>query len=1063
MSCCKKIKNLSSLLPLVLTTSLFGNPTGASVQSGSATVTESGGNMTVNIGSSSTTNVINWTSYSIGVGESVTYTQTGGSTDYYVLNNVTGSSASTIAGSLFTDSEFGHIYLYNAAGIIIPGTVQVGSFVGTTLGLSGTFAPTSSMTFSGTSTNPITVAGTVEAINGDVSLISYGVTCSGTLTASAAVSIGAGASVMLVPTNSERVVILAAGTTAAANGIYITSTGTLEGDGVNLIAAGNPYTLAINLDGVINATGCSSSDGAVVLTASPITTCAGAIDIASTATIQRTTTSGYGPDLTINGDTIAIYGTIDLSGETGGGDLTIGAEGSTCSTSNIYIASSATLTTDALTLGNGGNITMWAEDSLLYLGAILSRGAGTGGNGGAASLTSPGYLGLNGTANLGVTGSGTVGTFSGITSAMNVGAAANYGSNFAPPSYTIAAVPSIVTPTSLQAMLAVSNVTLNADGTNTTGNLDFQSDITWSSGRRLTLIADALINVNYDVTMTGSVTPSQSVVSLTAPIITIGLEAQTQTTSSGFDLTSGSMSATASDYMALYGGAAANAYSRFNTASGNNTISFDNALDVLAGESAGANAEIRGTTVTVNGIAAGTGDISIIAGDCSSAFINGSTVSIGVTTSPANLTIQGGSCSTDNEAYVGSLTGGSTITIAVTEDVELIGGVSGSGNKASIISSSGGSANAVTITAQDVVLTGGSGGSNNSARIASLGSLGSVSITTTQDLLLNGGGSGSTASSGFIQAILIDFTTARDTILTGGAGLQNRAYMQGSSQLDGTIGRNFTATGGTANMAYAEIRTVEGDLTLNSSTTSSIFTFQGGSSGTINSYARANVLGDGDILIGNTAAPNYLNLIGGSAATDVTANTFAEISIVGEGNIAITTLTDVNVLGGGTSLDSHAGISAQTGNVTITAGRSANFTTGTDPSADSFATSANGAVNVTATGDITLTGSCTIPNTAYLISNGSNSALFVSASNDLIRRGLTIIANNGSGSGLTISYGNQSFNYGCSTPTPLLGGSQYYSYTFLYELFYRMRYFTYMDWFEFLSENFWNSADYTDP
>jgi filamentous hemagglutinin family protein len=90
---------------------------------GTGSISKAGQSLTVK--QSSTTGIINWSSFSIGGKNSVSFDNGSGAT----LNRVTGGNLSTIAGSLHAT---GSLYLMNNAGAIVSGTGRVvagGSFV----------------------------------------------------------------------------------------------------------------------------------------------------------------------------------------------------------------------------------------------------------------------------------------------------------------------------------------------------------------------------------------------------------------------------------------------------------------------------------------------------------------------------------------------------------------------------------------------------------------------------------------------------------------------------------------------------------------------------------------------------------------------------------------------------------------------------------------------------------------------------------------------------------------------------------------------------------------------
>ena len=118
---------------LLTTTALVGAqtalPSRGTVASGAATINPASNNA-LSITQTSQRAIINWNSFSVGASNSVTFTQPDASAA--ILNRVTGSTPSTIAGTL---SSNGQVYLVNPNGIAITpgGTVTVGGgFVAST-------------------------------------------------------------------------------------------------------------------------------------------------------------------------------------------------------------------------------------------------------------------------------------------------------------------------------------------------------------------------------------------------------------------------------------------------------------------------------------------------------------------------------------------------------------------------------------------------------------------------------------------------------------------------------------------------------------------------------------------------------------------------------------------------------------------------------------------------------------------------------------------------------------------------------------------------------------------
>ena len=781
----------SFIILLTASSVLSALPSGGSVQSGGANISTT--STTVDVTTSATTNIINWTSFDVSSGQSVTFARTGSNAGdtFYVFNKVTGSSASTISGGITAPTN-GIIYLVNPNGVTITstGTVVSGGFVVSALDMSGTFAPGIDLTFTGTGT--LTVNGSVTATAQDATFLGYRVVTgsAATMTAQNTCAIGAGSDLIYQPNDVDRIYIQTAGTPSTGTGID--HQGTATGVSVMMKADGNIYTLAINQAGTIQASSCTSTGGKIKLIADPKTNNKGAVEM--TGSISRScTTSGVGPDVEIYGHSVALQSgsSIAVSGVSGG-RVTIGTA-TTYPTENVYIDSNATITSSGTT-GDGGALTVYGGTSLLYLGS--STTSSTSGNGGAINMESPGYIGINGSANASST-SGTDGTFAMTGDTIKVGAAANYGSNFQPPDYTTASVDSIITESSIEGILGNGNVTVIG------ANIDVETvDINWSSGNLLTLNASTQLDISKLLAMSGSTFSGTSVVSLISPNINI-----LSSSDVGVHVTSGDISATASDTFLLQG--STNGSSLFQTDAGVATLSINQRLNLRGN---GGIARVSATTTNINGQTANTADISLQGGACGSATIVGSTaVNIGTTTAIDDLEIIAGSCGSGLES---GITGGA-ITITANGDVLIQGGASGAGN-IGIIQVGSGSQNDITISSQSITLQAGAAGVNNSARIVNNSNDGQALLTTTQNLSLNGGGASTTGSIADINTKSNTFTVGNNFTMQGGGGVSSLASVYGYN------GTTINATGdigmysGSALYTHAQVTSDLGDINFTS-------------------------------------------------------------------------------------------------------------------------------------------------------------------------------------------------------------------------------------------------------
>ena len=1082
---------------IFLSSYLIANPTGGTTDSGVGAFNLSGTSNNLIVTTASPITAISWNQFSSSAGETLTFQSTVISGNYYVLNTVTGGSPSTLNGFMTTGNQpgvIGNIYLVNPSGITVGATGQIiaGSFLGSTLQLAGgaaSFNPNADMTYGGASTTTISNLGSITSTNGDVILIGYrvvnsGISPLGVLSATGTCALGAGVQIIVQPTSSTRIAIVTNGASGGL-GYGIDSDGTISADVIQLLADGNPYTLAINqtANAQLNLSACTGEGSVSLIAASP-TVCAGAIEVSGL--IQTT-----GCPVVIDGETIAILsGVINTSNNGGdGGIITIGNLGLNCPTTNVYIdPASQLISTSNAALGTGGAISVNALTSLLISGTtspvtIQSNGNSSGGTGGLVTLTSNGYLGLDALVNVSGINAGTLNV---IAPNINVGGAANYGSNFTSPDFIIVNVSPIITTSALEYALNNANLTASANGTGFFGNITVADNFNWAGGSNLTLDALNTIQVNYHANMTSSGFSSDQVLILSAPYINIGPAAGNSPRPTGFHLTSGGVMVTANESLALYGGSGtSNSLARITTLNGSQQIIFGDILLLEAGAITGAHAEIQGTNIAIDKATAEIGAIILSASCCAQAYIKGTGIEIGQNLAPSSLTILGGTGS-NNSAYIGNINNGlSNINITLSGGLVLSGGASGTGNIAAI-ASGGGLNGTITINALDINILGGITGTTNQAYIASSGVLGVVDIDTSGSLSLLGGGGVSNSAS--ISSTNTSFTVAGNVNITGGTGGSSSAFIQGNNAsgvaVTGLIGGNLTVQGGTNQSAFAEIRAINGNIFVDAITLNpnipneSWFTFRGGFiNGAQNASAKIYIENNGSIFVGYVNPPNYVYLTGGAGGSD----SFAELLINGNGSIFVKTISDITYLGGlGTTFTHAAARVNGIGTINHVAGRDFNLTTGNSGPSDAFLRTVNGAITVDVYRDLNMTGDCNIPNIASIVSNGVLGGLTMTAGRDVnLKNNAHIRVDNGTrpfslvyGGVLTVTkcstiiYGNTLIApvppVSPAARIPIFPSDAYYKYIFLYELFYRLSYFKCYDWFEF-HDSFWNSTMYTGP
>ncbi len=351
-------------------------PQGATIVHGDVAISTAGNQMTV--GQGSRYGIVDWDSFSIGAGNGVHFDNGSGAT----LNRVTGLTASQIDGLL---SATGSLYLVNRNGIIIGPGGQVltgGSFVASTLDISNAdFLNGGGFTLIGEGTAGVTNLGKISSSGGDVFLAGYTATNSGTITADA------GRAGLVAGTRID--VLTDAGWLGGAYAVSLGERGndvTNEGRIEAMVAElrthnGNIYALAGNNAGLIQATGVNTEGGRVILTADN-----GLVESSGTITAQR---DGDGGDIEIEASLVHNYGGVqDVSGDQGG----------TIRITTDEIISDTTMLAQG-TNGDGGLITIEANQKVLITSGGLIDAGGAADGGGIAIDAGAGRMVLSGTVN----------------------------------------------------------------------------------------------------------------------------------------------------------------------------------------------------------------------------------------------------------------------------------------------------------------------------------------------------------------------------------------------------------------------------------------------------------------------------------------------------------------------------------------------------------------------------------------------------------------------------------------------------------------------------------------
>ncbi|MDB5508108.1 MAG: filamentous hemagglutinin N-terminal protein [Hyphomicrobiales bacterium] len=497
-------------------------PSGGRVVGGQAVIgTPSAAGL--NVTQSSQRAVIDWTAFSIGAGQAVTFQQPGSGAA--LLNRVTGDTPSNIAGSLNAN---GQIYLLNPNGIAITpsGAVATGAFVGSTLDIHNDDFMAGRMKFTGSGQSAsVSNAGRITTRSGGyVALLGGTVENSGIITSELGrVALGSGESATL-DLEGDGFLQVAIPSVGKAGRTLVENSGSIAARGgrVELRAATAREAVrnVVNMPGSISASSVSSQGGVVVIDGGEVArvqisgrvsargrdAAGGSIKISGDqlaldkARIRAGSKTSTGGSIEMTGRDIGLRSaTLDASGATGGGKIRVGgdfygrgaikpAETTTVENSNISANSTSS--------GDAGSVVVWADGTTRFSGVITARALGSSGNGGQAEVSGKTMLVYDGTTDLRAY-NGRTGTLLLDPHNVTINTAASTGG------FTASADNTIINVTTLQNALATANVEISTGSTGTqAGNITVSNAVTWSSGNLLTLTAAGSITVNGSLTST---------------------------------------------------------------------------------------------------------------------------------------------------------------------------------------------------------------------------------------------------------------------------------------------------------------------------------------------------------------------------------------------------------------------------------------------------------------------------------------------------------------------------------------------------------------------------------
>jgi filamentous hemagglutinin family protein len=514
-------------------------PQGGSVVGGRATIgTPANGALTIT--QSSPNVVVNWNSFSVGQQNTVTFNQPSSSSA--ILNRVTGSTSSTIAGTIQAN---GQVYLVNPNGIAITpsGTINVGGgFVASTLGISDHDFLSGKRMFTGNGSSAVVSnAGKINVGRGGfVALLGGSVSNEGRINVPLGkVGIGSGESITL-DLAGDGFMQVSVPTAATTNGrkALVDGSGRISaaGGSIELKAATVKQAIrdAVNVSGTLSVRSVSGRSGAIVLgggaggnvnvggrlsasagrkasatNGGAITVTGHNVTLANNATIKATSKDANGGSISVTGAAISVgTAALDASGANGGGTILIGGgqqgTGSLAHAETVDISAGATIRANATRDGNGGTVVAWSDGATSVGGLLSAIGAGSG-NGGTIE-TSGHQLDVTGIAVNASAPHGAAGTWLLDPYDLTVGSSATTATQSPTGTWTSNSGGSFVLNTDVDAALnAGTNVLLQTSSTVGAGlgEVNVNAAIAWSANTTLTLTASNNVNINANITATG--------------------------------------------------------------------------------------------------------------------------------------------------------------------------------------------------------------------------------------------------------------------------------------------------------------------------------------------------------------------------------------------------------------------------------------------------------------------------------------------------------------------------------------------------------------------------------
>ena len=500
-------------------------PTGGQVVAGSAAISQTGA-AAMQVTQSTDRAIINWNGYNIDVNELVKYVQPGASS--VILNRVTGPDPSSILGRLAAN---GRVFIVNPNGVLFGASskIDVAGLLATTFDIKDSDFMQGNFTFG---QGPLKASSYVinqgrikVADNGFVFLVAPAVSNQGLIVANLGKVALSSGSAFTVDFFGDGLIKYQVSGTAAEDVIgpdgkalssAVSNSGAIKADGGTVLlsaeAANELLSSVVNNSGIIEATSLGRQNGQIVLSGGS----QGVVADSGTLDASGKQTGQTGGAVELTGEDIGLFGgaRIDVSGDSGGGDVFIGGGGHGTSlgvpdASAVYGGKDVGIDASALSVGAGGKVVLWSGGSTRFHGAIEAPGGALSGDGGFVETSGQELNVLGATVNVGAP-AGRAGIWLLDPNDVNIGGSSAGASKTASGNWQSTGTVTISASQISSTLSGGSNVDIQ-----TSGNGSESGDITLESGCNitdsgstpvtLTLNADRNITLNGNIEATGTV------------------------------------------------------------------------------------------------------------------------------------------------------------------------------------------------------------------------------------------------------------------------------------------------------------------------------------------------------------------------------------------------------------------------------------------------------------------------------------------------------------------------------------------------------------------------------